>query len=368
MTFPMQKWLDAAARAQGLTLRETRVLWLMSRYANFDTGAGIRPSTETISRELGIHPAHIRGARGAICALVARGWLVRPTEATKNTPAVYRLGFGSSAGAGGEPGEHSAMSPAGGDLAKSQPMVDVADSARAETATSGSGDVAVLATSDVAVLATSDVADSATSDVADSATQSAKEQLIEQPRERGYAHAGAHTRAHTGAREATDTTKHEPVQGVIVQTTPGADLAAHADAVLQEAARLSQVLATSLRSRGMVLASADRKSANAITMLLHKGATPEQIEHVIRWGTNDSSWWGRNVTDGASFARHYDRLVAEARSEITRNAHDGRTARQRTSDEQSARWRAMPPQPPPAKPAPLTGEEQLAAILAKQHA
>ena len=360
MTFPMQKWLDAAARAQGLTLRETRVLWLMSRYANFDTGAGIRPSTETISRELGIHPAHIRGARGAISALVARGWLVRTTEATKNTPAVYRLGFGPSAGAGGEPGEHSAMSPAGADLAKPQPLVDVADSARAETATSGSGDVAVLATSEVAVLATSDVADSA--------TQSAKEQLIEQPRERGYAHAGAHTGAHTGAREATDTTKHEPVQGVIVQTTPGTDLAAHADAVLQEAARLSQVLATSLRSRGMVLASADRKSANAITMLLHKGATPEQIEHVIRWGTNDSSWWGRNVTDGASFARHYDRLVAEARSEITRNAHDGRTARQRASDEQSARWRAMPPQPPPAKPAPLTGEEQLAAILAKQYA
>lgn len=348
MTFPMQKWLDAAARAQGLTLRETRVLWLMSRYANFDTGAGIRPSTETISRELGIHPAHIRGARGAISALVARGWLVRTTEATKTTPAVYRLGFGSSAGAGGESGGRSAMSPAGDERTTPQPLVDVAESARAKTATSGSGEVAVLATSDVA----------------DSATQSAKEQLIEQPRERGYAHAGAHT----GAREATDTTKHEPVQGVIVQTTPGTDLAAHADAVLQEAARLSQVLATSLRSRGMVLASADRKSANAITMLLHKGATPEQIEHVIRWGTNDSSWWGRNVTDGASFARHYDRLVAEARSEITRNAHDGRTARQRASDEQSARWRAMPPQPPPSKPAPLTGEEQLAAILAKQYA
>lgn len=352
MTFPMQKWLDAAARAQGLTLRETRVLWLMSRYANFDTGAGIRPSTETISRELGIHPAHIRGARGAINALVARGWLVRTTEATKTTPAVYRLGFGSPAGACGESGGCSAMSSAGAERTTPQPLVDVAESARAKTATSGSGEVAVLATSDVA----------------DSATQSAKEQLIEQPRERGYAHAGAHTRAHTGAREATDTTKHEPVQGVIVQTTPGTDLATHADAVLHEAARLSQVLATSLRSRGMVLASADRKSANAITMLLHKGATPEQIEHVIRWGTNDSSWWGRNVTDGASFARHYDRLVAEARSEITRNAHDGRTARQRASDEQSARWRAMPPQPPPSKPAPLTGEEQLAAILAKQYA
>ena len=92
--FNSREWLDALAGAVDLTLRETRVLLAMSRYANWETGRGCRPSVKTIAEWTGIDIRRLKGADGAVESLVRKGWLVRVADAAQHRPAEYRLSVG----------------------------------------------------------------------------------------------------------------------------------------------------------------------------------------------------------------------------------------------------------------------------------
>ena len=367
MTFDMQDWLDHASVAAGLTPRETRVLLRMSRYAGYKNGDRVRPSTETLAESLGIHPSHLRGKNGAIGSLCAKGWLVLVSPSRQRQPATYRLAYGAvlsdpSTG-GGEP-EVAVLATPGG---------------VSESATSGASGVAAAATPadrepdargiqngslEVSVSYARGIQNGSL-EVSETATRTTYEQRKEQRSEQRRSRADAHEPAspHDARADGPAT-----VQGVVIDTPQtGTDLATQATRTVQDAKQLSEELAKRLRSRGMANVAADRKSAAAMTALLNNGATPEQISHVIRWvTTEDTSFWAKQVVNAATFCKHYDQIVAEARHAISRrNAEqDGRTARQRASDEQSARWRAMPEPEPKAIERPKTGEEQLAALLA----
>ena len=363
MTFNMQRWMDSAARVKGLTLRETRVLWLMARYADYDTGGGIYPSTKTIAEELDIEVARLRGTKGAIGVLVAHGWLVVVRPARQHSPAEYRLAVGVDASGASPKG-----AAAGGGVGHA-PTPEVAKPAMSESTTpevrhGQNGHVQ----SDAQTWPNWHPrhGQTGTPDMAKLATQTTQEQLNHHLSDQLTSRATAHEPASPhDARRADDPTT---VQGVVIDTPQtGTDLATQATRTIQDAKQLSEELAKRLRSRGMANVAADRKSAAAMTALLNNGATPEQISHVIRWvTTEDTSFWAKQVVNAATFCKHYDQIVAEARHAISRrNAEqDGRTARQRASDEQSARWRAMPEPEPKAIERPKTGEEQLAALLA----
>lgn len=315
--FNSREWHDALAGAVDLTLRETRVLLAMSRYANWETGRGCRPSTKTIAEWTGIGIRRLKGADGAIESLVRKGWLVRVADAAQHRPAEYRLSVG-----------------------RARPRPEVAGSVTpdrapgvAEPATPESGG------------ATPVVADSATpekfSEVAGLAPRGGR---FGTPEVAGLAHQrwpvrpperslnGYRTdlgtegvRASAPATPATLPIPDSPdedsdvIDAEVIDEPPAAPAAPAAipdpDSVVIQAKELAEYAARQLRSHGSLKAICSRKTPNAFAELLNLGARNEQIRFAIDYAIGHHYWSGR-VTTPEDITRNYDRIVADIRADM----------------------------------------------------
>lgn len=301
--FNSREWLDALAGAVDLTLRETRVLLAMSRYANWETGRGCRPSVKTISEWTGIGIRRLKGADGVVESLVRKGWLVRVADAAQHRPAEYRLSVGCA-----------------------RPRPEVAGLATPESAG---------ATSEVAGSATPEdcpeVAGLAprggrfgTPEVAGLAPQ----RWPVRPPERslnGYrTELGTEgVRASAPATPPTLPIPDSPDEDTDVidaeviddHPTPPAIPANIPDPArtIRVAQELAEYAAGQLRAHGSIKAIVSRKTPNAFVELLNLGAREEQIRYAIDYAIGHRHWSGR-VTTPEDITHYYDRIVADIRA------------------------------------------------------
>ena len=312
--FNSREWLDAFAGAVDLTLRETRVLLVMSRYASWETGRGCRPSIKTIAEWTGIDIRRLKGADGAVESLVRKGWLVRVADAAQHRPAEYRLSVGST-----------------------RPRPGVAGSATPDRAP----EVAGLATPESAG-ATPEVAGSATpedcTEVAGLAPRGgrfgtpevaglAPQRWPVRPPERslnGY-RTDLGTEGERASAPATPPTLPIPdshddvIDAEVIDEPPAAPAAPAAipdpDSVVIQAKELAEYAARQLRSHGSLKAICSRKTPNAFAELLNLGARNEQIRFAIDYAIRHRYWSGR-VTTPEDITRYYDRIVADIRADM----------------------------------------------------
>ena len=276
MAFDMQHWLDCVSLADSLTHRELRVLLRMSRYADYSTGNSIWPSAARLADETGIARRHLVGAKGAIATLVEKGWLVRVKEATKRTPAHYRLAIGG----------HSIAT-------------EVTESVT-------SGEVTKTVTSD-----DSEVTKTVTSEVTKSVTLSTQDQ----PKTNPMNNSGRAAPEREGDADVIDAEIIEEASKT-------------ADDEIATATRLAKHLEARIRGNGST-ATYTPHWRKAIVGLLARGVRPPTIEYVIDFATADDFWSGA-VFDSASFAKHYDQIAVRAQAAWRRN--------QPRVDDQIARW------------------------------
>ena len=312
--FNSREWLDAFAGAVDLTLRETRVLLVMSRYASWETGRGCRPSIRTIAEWTGIDIRRLKGADGAVESLVRKGWLVRVADAAQHRPAEYRLSVGRA---------RPRPEVAGSDTPNRAPEV-------AGSATSESAD------------ATPEVASSATSEnfseVAGLAPRGgrfgtpevaglARQRWPVRPPERslnGYrTELGTEgVRASAPATPATLPIPDEDtdvIDAEVIEEPPAAPAAPAAipdtASVVIQAKELAEYAARQLRSHGSLKAICSRKTPNAFAELLNLGARNEQIRFAIDYAIEHRYWSGR-VTTPEDITHYYDRIVADIRADM----------------------------------------------------
>ena len=316
--FNSREWLDAFAGAVDLTLRETRVLLAMSRYASWETGRGCRPSVKTIAEWTGIGIRRLKGADGAVESLVRKGWLVRVADAAQHRPAEYRLSIGQA-----------------------RPRPEVAGSATSDR----TPEVAGSATSESAG-ATPGVAEPATpgdcTEVAGLAPRGgrfgtpevaglARQRWPVRPPERslnGYrTDLGTEgVRASAPATPATlpipdspDDEAADVIDAEVIDEPPAAPAAPAVipdpASVIIQAKELAEYAARQLRSHGSLKAICSRKTPNAFAELLNLGARNEQIRFAIDYAIVHRYWSGR-VTTPEDITRNYDRIVADIRADM----------------------------------------------------
>ena len=316
--FNSREWLDALAGAVDLTLRETRVLLAMSRYANWETGRGCRPSVKTISEWTGIDIRRLKGADGAVESLVRKGWLVRVADAAQHRPAEYRLSVGCAR-----------PRPEVAGLATPDSAPEVAEVTTPESVGATPG-VAGLATpegfSEVAGLAPRG-GRFGTPEVAGLAHQ----RWPVRPPERslnGYrTELGTEgVRASAPATPPTLPIPDSPDEGTddvidaeVIDEHPTAPAAPAAipdpTPVVIQAKELAEYAAGQLRAHGSLKAICSRKTPNAFAELLNLGARNEQIRFAIDYAIGHRYWSGR-VTTPEDITRNYDRIVADIRADM----------------------------------------------------
>lgn len=315
--FNSREWLDALAGAVDLTLRETRVLLAMSRYANWETGRGCRPSTKTIAEWTGIDIRRLKGADGAVESLVRKGWLVRVADAAQHRPAEYRLSVGCA-----------------------RPRPEVAGSATPDRAPEVAG-----TTTPESAGATSEVAGSATpekfSEVVGLAPRGgqfgtpevaglARQRWPVRPPERSL---NVHrtelgTEGERASAPATPPTLPIPdspdedtdvIDAEVIDEHPAAPAAPAAipdpASVVIQAKELAEYAARQLRSHGSLKAICSRKTPNAFAELLNLGARNEQIRFAIDYAIRHRYWSGR-ITTPEDITHYYDRIVADIRADM----------------------------------------------------
>lgn len=312
--FNSREWLDALAGAVDLTLRETRVLLAMSRYASWETGRGCRPSVKTIAEWTGIDIRRLKGADGAVESLVRKGWLVRVADAAQHRPAEYRLSVGCAR-----------PRPEVAGLATSDRAPGVASSATPESAGT-----------------TPEVADSATpGDCTEVAGLAPRGGRFGTPEVAGSAHqrwpvrpperslnvyrTELGTEGERASAPATTPTLPIPdspddvIDAEVIDEPPAAPAAPAAipdpTSVVIQAKELAEYAARQLRSHGSLKAICSRKTPNAFAELLNLGARNEQIRFAIDYAIEHRYWSGR-VTTPEDITRYYDRIVADIRADM----------------------------------------------------
>lgn len=276
--FNSREWLDAFAGAVDLTLRETRVLLVMSRYASWETGRGCRPSIKTIAEWTGIDTRRLKGADGAVESLVRKGWLVRVADAAQHRPAEYRLSVG-----------------------RTRPRPEVAGLAL-RGGRFGTPEVAGLARQRWPV-------------------RPPERSLNVYRTELGTEGERASAPATPPTLPIPDSPDEDPdvIDAEVIDEHPAAPAApaaipdpAH---VVIQAKELAEYAARQLRSHGSLKAICSRKTPNAFAELLNLGARSEQIRFAIDYAIEHRYWSGR-VTTPEDITHHYDRIVADIRADM----------------------------------------------------
>lgn len=283
--FNMNDWLDALASADGLTLRELRVLLVMSRYASWSTGRDIRPSTTTVSERARVSIGNLRGKGGALASLVAKGWLVQTCPATNTAPAVYRLDVPT---VGTSPNQGRAHA---GDVPTAK--MDVPESVRFDVPESVRFDVPTVGTQPIHDLSMTNAVTSPR-DTRDAATVDAE--VVED---------------HDGEPEpatldiATPPPEPPATDGVAVRNSM--------DDAIEACEKLAAFLAGRVSANTGLQVRPTKAWVQAMSSLMAKGATPQDIAQTIDYATKDQFWSGI-IVNPSSLTANYLRVASKARA------------------------------------------------------